>query len=212
LRRKLFSILDETVLDQIADAHRSGRRLFVTTTDLTNGKTVVWDMGAIAASVEPERQNRFISVLLASIAVPGLIDPVAISRPDSLQPEIHGDGGVKTPVPLQKSMMLSTAKNRHVTVIANGHVSDVAATVSASRSTLPLARRAVSLLLRSMLAVSSEQARSLAIKERVSFSLVSLPLSVPEALDPFGFDPKEMSALFESGKNFEPSVWSRAKD
>jgi predicted acylesterase/phospholipase RssA len=212
LRGRLARILDNTVLDRIADAHRSGRRLYVTTTDLTNGKTVVWDMGAIAASAEPDRQYRFISILLASIAVPGLIDPVTISRSDSPQLEVHGDGGVYAPVPLQRSMLISDLKSRHVTVIANGHVSDTAATVSSSKSTLPLARRAVSLLLRRMLALSSDQARSLANKERVSFSLVSLPLTVPEAVDPFAFDPKEMGILFESGKKLERGVWGRRKN
>ncbi len=209
LRAKLSSLLNDSVLDQIAAAHRNGRRLYVTTTDLTNGRTVVWDMGAIAASTDPERQTRFISILLASIAVPGLIDPVSISMPGSSQPEIHGDGGVKTPVPLQKCMMRSSARNRHVTVIANGHISEMAATVSTSRSTLPLARRAVSLLLRRMLSLSSDQARSLASKDNASFKLVSLPVSVPEAVDPFAFDPTEMKNLFESGRQLEPGIWVR---
>ena len=212
LRAKLFRLLDDNVLDQIADAHRKGRRLYVTTTDLTNGRTVVWDMGAIASSAGPERQSRFIGILLASIAVPGLIDPVTISRSGSELTEVHGDGGVKTPVPLQRSMMVGTARNRHVTVIANGHVSDIAANISSSRSTLPLARRAVSLLLRRLLALSSEKARLIASKERASFSLISLPLTVPEAVDPFAFDPIEMRKLFEVGKNLDTAVWSGRKN
>jgi predicted acylesterase/phospholipase RssA len=209
LREKLLKLFDDSILDLIADAHRNGRRLYVTTTDLTNGRTVIWDMGAIASSGEFDRRSRFIGILLASIAVPGLIDPVMISRPNSDKIEIHGDGGVKTPVPLQKTMMVSPVRHRHVTVIANGHVSDVAANIISARSTLPLARRAVSLLLRRMLSLSSESARLLASKEHASFSLISLPLNVPEAVDPFSFDPIEMRKLFEAGKDLNSAVWSR---
>jgi hypothetical protein len=109
-------------------------------------------------------------------------------------------------------MTVSTARHRHVTVIANGHVSDIAANISSSRSTLPLARRAVSLLLRRMLALSSEKARLLASNERATFSLISLPLTIPEAVDPFAFDPVEMRTLFESGRELPRSTWRRKAD
>jgi predicted acylesterase/phospholipase RssA len=178
LRQKLISVLNRDVLDEIAKAYLSGRRLYVTTTDLSFGRSFVWDMGAIAASGGADRQTRFINVLLASVAVPGLIEPVAITRPGVVQPEMHGDGGVKTPVPLHRFMMRGRKGKRQVTVIANGHVSAFAATTSSSASTLPLARRGISLLMRRLLFLSAElQAFRLSLYQSLSPKLLTPSLS-----------------------------------
>jgi predicted acylesterase/phospholipase RssA len=89
------------LLDDIAAAHRNGRRLFVVTTDLDAERSVVWNMGAIAVHAADKNGgdaalNLFRSVLLASSAIPGGFPPVLIdvaANGKQFQ-EMHVDGGV----------------------------------------------------------------------------------------------------------------------
>src|SRR5579862_2570350 len=74
------------LLTDIAAAHKSGRRLFVVTTDLDAERSVVWNMGAIAVhggdtadkAAADAALKLFRSVLLASGSVPGAFPPVLI--------------------------------------------------------------------------------------------------------------------------------------
>lgn len=86
--------VDEPLLAQIAGEHREGRRLYVQTTNLDTGSGVVWDMGAIARSGNPDRVALFRDVLLASASVPGVFAPVLIDSRAGTKPirELHVDG------------------------------------------------------------------------------------------------------------------------
>ena len=53
LQRIVDRQVDQTMLADIAAAHRQGRRLFVVTTNLDAQRPVLWNMGAIAASERP---------------------------------------------------------------------------------------------------------------------------------------------------------------
>jgi hypothetical protein len=79
----------------VAREHARGRRLFVGTANLDAGRTVVWDMGAIAASAAPDHEALFRRVLLASASVPAIFPPVAIDATANgrLVRELHVDGG-----------------------------------------------------------------------------------------------------------------------
>jgi predicted acylesterase/phospholipase RssA len=55
LQRIVARQVDQTMLADIAAAHRQGRRLFVVTTNLDAQRPVLWNMGAIAASGDPGR-------------------------------------------------------------------------------------------------------------------------------------------------------------
>lgn len=103
LRRLLEEVIDEPMLDAVAAAHAVGRRLYVTTTDMTAGRSVVWDMGAIASG-KGDRKSAYLGVLVASAAVPGVVEPVYV-RDQEGTVAVHSDGGVKTPVPLEAFML-----------------------------------------------------------------------------------------------------------
>lgn len=198
LRRLLADVISDEMLDAVAAAHAAGRRLYVTTTDITAGKPVIWDMGAIAAG-GAGRKNRYIDVLVASAAVPGLIEPVYV-RDSRGSLAVHGDGGVKTPVPLEAFMFDRRAAGRtDVWVIANGHVSRDAAVRSEASSTLGLAQRGISQLIRQLLYVSVQEAETETRQAGARFHLIALPETVPEAVNPFAFRPQEMQGLYEAG-------------
>jgi predicted patatin/cPLA2 family phospholipase len=89
------------LLADIAAAYKSGRRLFVVTTDLDAERSVVWNMGAIAAHASDKTGgdaalNLFRSVLLASGSIPGAFPPVLIDVEGNGKhfQEMHVDGGV----------------------------------------------------------------------------------------------------------------------
>jgi hypothetical protein len=69
LQRNVDRQVDQTMLADIAAAHRQGRRLFVVTTNLDAQRPVLWNMGAIAASERPGALELFRKVLLASASV-----------------------------------------------------------------------------------------------------------------------------------------------
>jgi Patatin-like phospholipase len=89
------------LLTDIAAAHNAGRRLFVVTTDIDAERSVVWNMGAIAAHAADKNGGDaalklFRTVLLASSAIPGGFPPVLIDVEADGQrfQEMHVDGGV----------------------------------------------------------------------------------------------------------------------
>mgnify|MGYP003693674749 CR=1 FL=1 len=50
------------LLDAIAREYRTGRRLYVVTTNLDAQRTAIWDMGKIASSGEPGALDLFRSM------------------------------------------------------------------------------------------------------------------------------------------------------
>ncbi|WP_164547440.1 MULTISPECIES: patatin-like phospholipase family protein [unclassified Bosea (in: a-proteobacteria)] len=199
LRRLLLELISDDMLDQVAAEHRKGRRLYVATTDMTAGKTMFWDMGAIAASDE-DRRSHYVDILVASAAVPGLVEPVRIRDRRSGAVSVHSDGGIKAPVPFENFMLGRAGRGSTIWVLANGHVSRDAAISSSAVTTLALARRGVSQLIRQLLYSSVSEAQSKAAAAGAHFRLVALPETVPEARDPLRFDPDEMRPLFEAGQ------------
>lgn len=199
LRAMLLEIVSEAMLDAVAAEHGKGRRLYVATTDMTAGKTMFWDMGAIAASGE-NRRSHYVDILVASAAVPGLVEPVRIRDRRSGAVSVHSDGGVKAPVPFESFMLGKAGRGGTVWVIANGHVSRDAAGASPAAGTLTLARRGVSQLVRQLLYTSVLEAGTKAARAGAKFRLIALPETVPEAADPFRFSPDEMRTLFEAGR------------
>lgn len=202
LRRLLMDAISEEMLDAVASAHAAGRRLYVTTTDMTAGKAVIWNMGAIAAGTDSNRKAQYIDVLVASAAVPGLIEPVYVRDRRSGLLAVHSDGGVKTPVPLESFMLDRRAAPRtDVWVVANGHVSRDTALRSEARSTLRLAQRGISQLIRQLMYASVRDAEARTRQAGARFHLIALPETVPEAVNPLDFKPEEMLGLYEAGRD-----------
>jgi predicted acylesterase/phospholipase RssA len=96
LRDFIAKQITPQLMADIAAAHRSGRRLFVITTDLDSQRSVVWNMGAIAAHGGEDATKLFCAVLLASASVPGGFPPVLIDVEANGKhfQEMHVDGGL----------------------------------------------------------------------------------------------------------------------
>jgi predicted acylesterase/phospholipase RssA len=80
----------------VADGYRKGRRLFVVSYDLDAERSVIWNMGAIAAHGGDDALKLFRTVLLASASIPGAFPPTLIdveANGKKFQ-EMHADGGI----------------------------------------------------------------------------------------------------------------------
>jgi predicted acylesterase/phospholipase RssA len=100
LRRVIAAGITDDVVAAIAAEHRKGRRLYVATTHLGSRRTVVWDLGAIAARGGPDARKQLCDILLASCSIPGVLPPVplAVDTDGKTHTELHVDGGVTTSV------------------------------------------------------------------------------------------------------------------
>lgn len=83
------------IVEAIANEHRKGRRLYVGTVNLDAGRSVIWNIGAIAASESPRKLELIHDIMRASAAIPVAFPPVPIAVTcDGMQyDELHVDGG-----------------------------------------------------------------------------------------------------------------------
>ena len=95
LRAMIERHLDEQMIRRIAEEYQKGRLLFILTTNLDQGRPVIWNIGEIASSKEPGARKLIVDVLLASASIPGAFPPVMIDVTlDGVKyQEMHVDGG-----------------------------------------------------------------------------------------------------------------------
>jgi len=107
LRRLLEQRIDENVLAAVATEHKAGRRLYLGSTNLDTNELLVWDMGAIASSDRPDRLERYLDVILASMSTPVTFPPVYIDVEVEGQAygQMHFDGAIKAPMLLRGFMV-----------------------------------------------------------------------------------------------------------
>jgi predicted acylesterase/phospholipase RssA len=130
-------LVTDEMIRQIAVEHRKGRRLYVQTVNLDAQRPVVWDMGAIACSDNPDAPRLFRQIMVASAAIPGVFPPqyISVEANGRKYDEMHVDGGTVSqmllstlPVDLEK--FFDTARGQapaatrrpRIYVIRNGRV------------------------------------------------------------------------------------------
>lgn len=212
--RPLARLIEDEVttelLSDVARAHASGRRLLAITTDLEAQRAVVWNLGAIAAWPDPEREALFEAVLLASSSIPVLFPPVLIDAPGLEEPEIHVDGAATTQFFVAPEQVLLASGAREpgaaLFILVNGKIAPEPERVPLS--SLAIARRSFDTLLKSHTRSSLINAYRFAQGAGVAFRLTHVDEDFPSAPDGRLFDPDYMRALFEHG--FERAAAGRA--
>lgn len=201
LEKMIAATVDDTILDEVAAEHAKGRRIYVATTNLDNGTTVTWDMGAIASSRSPQRGTLYREVLAASAAIPGVFRPAFFSA-DGGPPAMHVDGGVKNAV-LFRSYMVDTSSGepQHVWAIVNGQIrfeTEGAPTGANITNTVP---KTITEMLRTITRRSVWRAYVMARNGGADYHLAYIPDDVAET-DPIKFETAGMTRLFEAGRAF----------
>src|SRR5262245_15085295 len=94
LRSMISRRLDETMVRRIAEEYKKGRLLFILTTNLDQGRPVIWNIGAIASSNDPKARELIVEVLLASTSIPVVFPPVMldVTIGGERYQEMHVDG------------------------------------------------------------------------------------------------------------------------
>ena len=193
------SLVDEQVLSEIAAAHRSGRRLYIGTTNLDADRPVIWDIGAIAISNIPDKLELVHHIILASTAVPGVFPPILIDVQSAQGPinELHVDGGVTQQVLLMPGGYKDTGATQKLYVIFNGVVDPTPATVTKLAS-LDLLQRSVPTLLKYLGRSNIKQLANTAATNGIGFRLTAIPTEFPASESIFG-NREWLQQLFEFG-------------
>jgi hypothetical protein len=203
LRQLISKRVTPDLLADVAAEYRKGRRLFVTTTNLDAGRTVVWNMGAIAAHGGESALKLFRQILLASASVPGVFPPVYIKAEANGRQfdEMHADGGVNGPLFFgPESYLLPGSPKRlpatSLYVIVNGKLT--ADFYMPQRNTAAILGRSITLALKTGARLELVLAGTAARRAGIPFNLTY----VDNGFEQVGrglFDPAYMNALYDYG-------------
>ena len=182
------------------------RFLLIGTTNLDARRPIIWNIGAIAASGDPNAVELFRSILVASAAVPGAFPPVMIDVEVDGEPyqEMHVDGGAVSQVFVYPASISieeieereGKSRERTLYIIRNARLDPEWATVE--RRTIDIAARAISSLIHSQGLGDLQRIYLAARRDGIDYNLayIGSDFNVPHAEQ---FDPHYMRQLFEYG-------------
>ena len=207
LRELIAKQITPALLGDIAAAHQAGRRLFILTTNLDAGRSVVWNMGAIAVHYTAHRSDDIIklfrSILLASGSVPGAFPPVLIDVEGNGKrfAEMHVDGGVGgqffvTPPALMESTSSYKIPADALYIVVNSALQPEFQVVE--RNTPAILAQSVSIAIKADLRVLLDRAYVAAKNSGIGFNVATIPPSF-NAPSRGAFDSDYMKALFNMG-------------
>ena len=203
LANLIAKYIDAEFLREVARERSKGRVLLIGTTNLDAQRPVLWDMGRIAASDNPEALGLFRKVLLASATLPGVFAPVRIKVRVGGKDydELHVDGGVTRQVFISPSILhLVSAKGNRKTdearlfVIRNGRIDPKWEPVN--ENVLSVTQRSLSTLIKNQSIGDLYRIYSIAKLNGIEFNLASVPSDFDVQTDE-PFDQKYMKALFD---------------
>lgn len=206
LRNLLEKYVDDAFVEELAHEYATGDLLLIATTDLDAGRSVVWNIGAIASSDNPRRREFIISLMLASSAIPGFFPPVLLDVPIEGTPyqEMHVDGGTSSQIfifpPGFRLRALITEmraqRERTAYVLRNGRLDPQWA--ETQPQTLTIAQRAISNLIQSQGLGDLYRIYMSCRRDGVKYKLAFIPPTFREPSNE-PFDPVYMGKLFDVG-------------
>lgn len=206
LSNMISRYLDQPMIDKIAEEYRKGRLLLIATTNLDQGRPVIWNIGAIAESRRPGARELIVKILLASAAIPGMFPPVMFDvEVDGIpHQEMHVDGGAMAQAFLYPSLLnlkrLSQknkmTRKRVAYIIRNGRPFKDEENVK--RQTLSISMQAIATMTASSGVNDTYRIYLTAKRDGIDYNLAFIDdgFTVPYK-DPF--DQGYMQALFDYG-------------
>jgi predicted acylesterase/phospholipase RssA len=197
--------VDDDLISEIARERRKGRLLLIGTTNLDTQRPVLWDMGRIAMSRNPEAKALFRKILLASSALPGIFPPVRIQVKLGQQnyDELHVDGGITRQVfivppalSLNASGQIPRAVKPRLYVIRNGRIDPEWQPVN--ENLLAITQRSLTTLIKNQGIGDLYRIYSETRRDGIDFNLASIPPDVSETNNR-PFDQAYMASLFDRG-------------
>jgi len=205
----LLELVDGLVTDamirEVARESAKGRLLLVATTDLDKSETVVWNMGAIAATGGEAARTLFRDVIVASSSIPGVYPPVMITVSDAngiAYQEMHVDGGVTVPFFIAPEAVLVApdeprgVRGGNIYVVINSELNVAPRTTPIN--TLSIVARGFASALTHSSRTALAQNETFAEKLGMSFRYTAIP-NGDGSIGLFDFDAGRMRALFDYG-------------
>ena len=212
----LQGIIDAEVTPEfMADmrtAHAAGRRLFMGTMNLNTRRLVIWDIGAIASSCEPEATCLVKKIIVASSSISGLVPavPIDVTVNGCHYTEQHVDGGgvaqtfvrfgAHHPRPDPANPLAKWLAGSNLYVIAGGKLY-----VDPLRGELGFVARAtgtVSATLYALFRADAWRLYSLCAVSGMQYHMADIPRDTPIHPKSITFDPPTMRRLFAMGYDF----------
>lgn len=201
LAARISAAVTPGLVARLAEERRRGRLLLIGTTDLDAQRQVIWDIGRIAASGQPDRVDLIRRVMLASAAIPGVFPPVTftVTRGGRSWTELHVDGGITRGVfAYPNGLSLPPPRGpRTMWVIRNAQLGPVWAS---TRSTaVGIATRSLETLLKSQSLGNIGEIQAAARAGGFDLRLTAVPPDFPLDYDR-PFDPTYMRTLYATGR------------
>jgi len=219
LKALIAKVIDAEMIDAIAREHKKGRRLFIGTVNLDAGRSVIWNISAIAVSDYPQKITLIQDLLRASAAIPVAFPPVFITveAEGKQYDEMHVDGGTGSQVfvyPAAVDWQVITRKLKvkgkpQVYVVRNSFLD--ADYNGVKRSVFPIASRTIDSLIRTQGVGDLYQIYTLCQRDGNDFNLAYIPSDFTDEPTE-GFDPVYMKKLFDRGyqMSLEGYPWEKA--
>ena len=212
LRELVARYVGPEILEAVARENAKGRKLLVVTTDLDTQRTVVWDMGKIAAIGSPEALRLFRDVMAASASIPLVFPPILIEAEGQGRrfEEMHVDGGVTAPVLTLPDALLFQGRlpgnsRMNIYILVNKKLERTFELVS--NSTIDVASRSLSSITQSQTRSVIFSTYDFAKRNRWGFHLSYIERDYPASASE-GFDTAYMRALYQYG--YEKAASGRA--
>jgi predicted acylesterase/phospholipase RssA len=211
--------VDDAFLQEVARERTKGRILLIGTTNLDTQRPVLWDMGRIAMSNNPDAIVLFRKILLASATLPGVFPPVRIQVRvgGKNYDELHVDGGVTRQVFFAPSIFSFASGNqkpgravakRRLYVIKNGRIDPEWQPVG--ENVMSITTRSISTLIKNQGIGDLYRIYSISKRDGIDFNLASIPPDFSEVRkEPF--DAGYMNALFDRGYDLARHNYSWVK-
>ncbi len=218
LAGRIDSFVSASVVQDLAEAHRNGRRLYIGTTEEEGKQFVIWDIGAIAARNGPGDRELIVKVMLASSAAPGYFPAVQIEVDvDGVRhTERHVDGGVSQALfyrppyiaPDERSNVAARdlAGAKVYVIVAGKLYADPE--VIRPRS-LNSAGKNVSTLIYAQARGDLQRLYTVCLLTGMDYYVSAIPAAYHTATSSAEFSPVAMTALFEEGRRVisSPKPW-----
>ncbi len=209
LAAEIDGFLTVAAMQDLAEAHRAGRRLYIGTTEAEGKQFVVWDIGAIAARNGPQDRNLIIKILLGSSAAPGFFPSSKIEVTiDGIQhTECHVDGGVSQALffqpphipPEQRSNVAARdlAGAKVYVIVAGKLYADPAV---GRPWCLSHAATSISTLIYAQTRGDLQRLYMVCLLTGMDYYVSAIPSDFPTPTSSSEFKPAAMAALFEEGR------------
>jgi predicted acylesterase/phospholipase RssA len=204
LRELVARYISQDVLGKIAAEHAKGRDLLIVTTNLDTQRTVIWDMGRIAAIRSTQALNLFRDVMAASASIPVVFPPMLIDAEANGHrfQEMHVDGGVTAPVLtlpeafLLRNGALARGLRMNIYVLVNDKVERDFQLVP--NSTIDIAARTSASVTKTQIRSVLYETYDFARRNNLGFNLTYIDKGLPSPTS-FGFEAGYMRSLYQYG-------------